>query len=147
MYVLFGNNKRGLLSVEEPEGRREAAVQIDVVGDVVGEEQRAALEVFHEQAQLAQAAEPWVLSPAPLWPALLGRLAPRDEPGRAPELQSAEDRRMLGRYLGRTVRVECQLGETAKLAGLIALVSATEADGPDPLVEYAVSNLRASVIE
>jgi DNA polymerase-3 subunit gamma/tau len=54
---------------------------------------------------------------------------------------------LLSNYLGRNVRVDCQMGETAKLAGLIAVVSDSEPDGPDPLVEYAVSNLRASVVE
>ncbi len=54
---------------------------------------------------------------------------------------------LLSSYLGRNVRVDCQMGETAKLAGLIAVVSDSAPDGPDPLVEYAVSNLRASVVE
>ncbi len=54
---------------------------------------------------------------------------------------------LLSGYLGRSVRLECQMGDTARLTGLLSLQRQAEQEGPDPLVEYAVTNLRASVVE
>jgi DNA polymerase-3 subunit gamma/tau len=54
---------------------------------------------------------------------------------------------LLSGYLGRSVRLECQMGDTARLTGLLSLQREAEQEGPDPLVEYAVTNLRASVVE
>ncbi|MCB0044594.1 MAG: DNA polymerase III subunit gamma/tau [Caldilineaceae bacterium] len=54
---------------------------------------------------------------------------------------------LLSGYLGRSVRLECQMGDTAKLTGRLAVQQAAGQEGPDPLVEYAVENLRASVAE
>lgn len=53
---------------------------------------------------------------------------------------------ILSSVLGRTVKLECQMGEKAKLTNMIQ-VRHEEADGDDPLVEYAVSTLGAEVTE
>jgi len=53
---------------------------------------------------------------------------------------------IMGKYLSRAVKLECQLGEEAKLTGLAANNSISSSDdGPDPLVEFAVSDLGAEV--
>ncbi len=55
---------------------------------------------------------------------------------------------LLSKVLGRSVKLECQLGERAQLTNMITLTStATERDGVDPLLEYALSTLGAEVIE
>ncbi len=53
---------------------------------------------------------------------------------------------VMGTFLGRPVKLQCQMGETAQLTGLGAGKAGTSKDdGPDPLVEYAVSSLGAEV--
>jgi DNA polymerase-3 subunit gamma/tau len=54
---------------------------------------------------------------------------------------------ILSDFLGRPVQLECQLGEQAKLARTISVNEVQESDGADPLVEYAVNNLGAKVVE
>jgi len=53
---------------------------------------------------------------------------------------------LLSALLGRPVKLECQMGDTAHLTNMIQ-VQREESDGEDPLVEYAVSALGAEVIE
>lgn len=54
---------------------------------------------------------------------------------------------ILSQILGRTVSLSCQTGETATLSAAAGRVvrEATDNDGPDPLVEYAVNELGAQV--
>jgi len=53
---------------------------------------------------------------------------------------------VMGTYLGRPVKLLCQMGETAQLSGLGGTHTASsKSDGPDPLVEYAISNLGAEI--
>jgi DNA polymerase-3 subunit gamma/tau len=55
---------------------------------------------------------------------------------------------ILSTILGRPITVECQLGEQARPSGkLIMAVTGAENGGPDLLLEYAVSELRAEVVE
>lgn len=55
---------------------------------------------------------------------------------------------ILSDFLGRPVQLECQLGETAKLARTVAAgAEIRDDDSPDPLVEYAVNNLGAKIVE
>lgn len=55
---------------------------------------------------------------------------------------------VLGEFLGRPVKLDCQMGEQAKVANRLgATAQQAEDSGPDPLVEYAVTNLRAEVVE
>jgi DNA polymerase-3 subunit gamma/tau len=53
----------------------------------------------------------------------------------------------LSKYIGREVTVECQLGEKAVLVGQTVTVQELAADGPDPLVEFAVKDLGAQVAQ
>jgi DNA polymerase-3 subunit gamma/tau len=53
---------------------------------------------------------------------------------------------VLSGFLGREVTLECQMGEKAVLAGKLVGVEAPIA-GPDPLVEFAVQDLGAQVID
>lgn len=54
---------------------------------------------------------------------------------------------ILAQFIGRQVAVECQEGETATLSAAAGRVVRDErtADGPDPLLEFAVSELGAQV--
>jgi DNA polymerase-3 subunit gamma/tau len=55
---------------------------------------------------------------------------------------------ILSNILGRSVLLECQMGDKARLSDMV--VVPTQSDnpaGPDPLVEYAVSTLQAKVLE
>ena len=54
---------------------------------------------------------------------------------------------ILAEFVGRQVGVECQEGETATLSAAAGQVVRDErtADGPDPLLEFAVSELGAHV--
>jgi DNA polymerase III subunit gamma/tau len=54
---------------------------------------------------------------------------------------------ILSDFLGRPVQLECQLGEQAKLARTLAASELRDGDAPDPLVEYAVNNLGAKVVD
>jgi len=54
---------------------------------------------------------------------------------------------ILSDLLGRPVQLECQLGEKAKLARTVSATTMQDADAADPLVEYAVNNLGAKVVE
>jgi hypothetical protein len=54
---------------------------------------------------------------------------------------------ILGQILGRPVTLECQLGEQAKLTNMVLVQSAAQENGaPDPLVQYAVSQLHAELM-
>ena len=53
----------------------------------------------------------------------------------------------LSEMLGRPVNLECQLGEKAELRNVIGSTERTEVKGPDPLVEYAVDELGAEIVE
>ncbi|MCB0079672.1 MAG: DNA polymerase III subunit gamma/tau, partial [Caldilineaceae bacterium] len=53
---------------------------------------------------------------------------------------------LLSSVLGRSVRLECQMGEKATLTNMIQVQHEAE-DGDDPLVEYAVATLGAEVME
>jgi DNA polymerase-3 subunit gamma/tau len=53
---------------------------------------------------------------------------------------------ILSDFLGRPVQLECQLGEQAKLARTVA-TNELQDSITDPLVEYAVNNLGAQVVE
>jgi DNA polymerase-3 subunit gamma/tau len=55
---------------------------------------------------------------------------------------------ILSNILGRSVTLECQLGEQARLSNMVIATPATPVKaGPDPLVEYAVNELQAQVVE
>jgi DNA polymerase-3 subunit gamma/tau len=55
---------------------------------------------------------------------------------------------VLSNHLGRPLKLTCQMGEQATVANPIgAAKEARSEEGPDPLVEYAVSNLGAQVVE
>ena len=50
---------------------------------------------------------------------------------------------VLGEFMGRPVKLECQMGEQAKVVNrLRSAAQQAENQRPDPLVEYAVTNLR-----
>ncbi|MFZ4849646.1 MAG: DNA polymerase III subunit gamma/tau [Caldilinea sp.] len=51
----------------------------------------------------------------------------------------------LSKFLGRELSLECQLGDRALLSGVVTTAQTPPTDGPDPLVEYAVSDLGAQV--
>jgi len=54
----------------------------------------------------------------------------------------------LSDFLGRKVQLECQMGERATLPRALGVSSGGgPSDGPDPLVEYAVNELGAQVID
>lgn len=53
----------------------------------------------------------------------------------------------LSRFMGREVTIECQLGEKAVLVGQAVVVQAQATDGPDPLIEFAVHDLGAQVMQ
>ncbi len=53
---------------------------------------------------------------------------------------------LLSSVLGRPVKLECQMGDTAHLTNMVQ-VQNEQGDGDDPLVEYAVSTLGAEVVE
>ena len=56
---------------------------------------------------------------------------------------------ILSQILARTVSLTCQVGDTATLSASAGRVirDTSDADGPDPLVEYAVNELGAQVVE
>ncbi|MEZ4865891.1 MAG: DNA polymerase III subunit gamma/tau [Caldilineaceae bacterium] len=53
---------------------------------------------------------------------------------------------ILSSLLGRSVRLECQMGERALLTNMV-MAPVEQSDGVDPLLEYAVSTLGAEVLE
>jgi len=53
----------------------------------------------------------------------------------------------LSRFMGREVTIECQLGDKATLVGQAVVVQDRAADGPDPLIEFAVQDLGARVTQ
>jgi DNA polymerase-3 subunit gamma/tau len=55
--------------------------------------------------------------------------------------------RILSDFLGRPVQLECQMGEQAKISRRVAANDQNEANTTDPLVEYAVNNLGAIVVD
>jgi hypothetical protein len=55
--------------------------------------------------------------------------------------------RILSDFLGRPVQLECQMGEQAKLSRRVASTDQTDSNTTDPLVEYAVNNLGAIVVD
>jgi hypothetical protein len=54
---------------------------------------------------------------------------------------------ILSDFLGRPVQLECQMGDQAKLARRVSANDSLDADAADPLVEYAVNNLGAKIVE
>jgi hypothetical protein len=55
---------------------------------------------------------------------------------------------ILAQILGRPVTVECQLGEQAKLSQKVMVTTTLPTNGgPDPLVQFAVTELSAEVLE
>ncbi len=52
---------------------------------------------------------------------------------------------LLSSVLGRPIKLECQMGDTAHLTNMVQ-VQNEQSDGEDPLVEYAVSTLGAEVV-
>jgi DNA polymerase-3 subunit gamma/tau len=54
---------------------------------------------------------------------------------------------VLTRYLGRPVTLECQMGEKASVAGKYVAPVELPANAADPLVEFAVADLGAEVVE
>ncbi len=54
---------------------------------------------------------------------------------------------IISSFVGRSVQLECQLGDHAKLSSVIRMQSEKKSDGSDPLLEYAVSTLGAKVVE
>ncbi|MEM7537873.1 MAG: DNA polymerase III subunit gamma/tau [Chloroflexota bacterium] len=64
-----------------------------------------------------------------------------------PEI-SAQVASVLSEFFGRQIAVECQLGAQAQLLNAVGVSADTNAqDGPDPLVEFAVSTLGAQVVK
>ena len=53
----------------------------------------------------------------------------------------------LCRFMGRSITLECQMGDKASIAGRLVAVTETPATGPDPLLEFAVSDLGAKVVK
>jgi DNA polymerase-3 subunit gamma/tau len=53
---------------------------------------------------------------------------------------------ILSSFLGRSVVLECQMGEKAMLSGRLMGAAEAPTNGPDPLVEFAVSSLGAEVL-
>ncbi len=53
---------------------------------------------------------------------------------------------LLSTFIGRTVTLECQIGDKANLAGRVVGVAAAPTSGPDPLLEFAVKDLGAKVL-
>jgi DNA polymerase-3 subunit gamma/tau len=53
----------------------------------------------------------------------------------------------LSHFVGRSVILECQMGEKASVAGRLVAVTETPSSGPDPLLEFAVSDLGAQVVK
>ena len=53
---------------------------------------------------------------------------------------------LLSSMLGRPVKLDCQMGDTARLTNMVQ-VQHDQSDGDDPLVEYAISALGAEVLE
>ncbi|MEM7130658.1 MAG: DNA polymerase III subunit gamma/tau [Chloroflexota bacterium] len=62
-----------------------------------------------------------------------------------PETHS-EVARILSRILGQAIILECQMGEKANLSGLSMKSTQQETEGPDPLIEFAVNELGAKVV-
>ena len=55
---------------------------------------------------------------------------------------------ILSGILGRSITLECQIGDQAKLAKMLSMhTSDQQGDGPDPLVAYALSDLGAEVVK
>ena len=55
---------------------------------------------------------------------------------------------ILSQMLARTVKLECQMGDKAALTNMVIVApTASESSGDDPLVEFAVGNLGATVVE
>src|SRR5262249_21227743 len=55
---------------------------------------------------------------------------------------------VLGHLLGRPITLECQLGEQAALPNMVTVTPLLAAhEGVDPLVAYAVAELRAEVVK
>jgi len=55
---------------------------------------------------------------------------------------------ILSGILGRSISLECQIGDQAKLAKMLTVhASEQEGDGPDPLVTYALTDLGAEVVK
>ena len=68
----------------------------------------------------------------------------RDQLAR-PETQ-VQVAQILSEYLGTQVSIDCQPGDHAHLSAIVQTQHLnTRTDGPDPLVEYAVSELNAKV--
>jgi DNA polymerase-3 subunit gamma/tau len=53
---------------------------------------------------------------------------------------------ILSDFLGRPVQLECQMGDQAKISRRVS-ADPVDSDAPDPLVEYAVNNLGARIVE
>jgi DNA polymerase-3 subunit gamma/tau len=53
---------------------------------------------------------------------------------------------ILSDFLGRPVQLECQMGDQAKISRRVS-AEPVDSDAPDPLVEYAVNNLGARIVE
>ena len=65
----------------------------------------------------------------------------------APEM-NAKVAGLLATHLGRAIKLECQMGDQAKVLNPIGANSGNaQDDGPDPLVEYAVTQLHAQVVD
>jgi hypothetical protein len=54
---------------------------------------------------------------------------------------------LLAGYLGRAVVLECQMGEKASVAGKFVAPTELPTNEADPLVEFAVADLGAEVVE
>ena len=54
---------------------------------------------------------------------------------------------VLANFLDRQVALECQMGEKAVIAGRVVAVTDDRSGGPDPLVEFAVNDLGAKVVD
>jgi DNA polymerase-3 subunit gamma/tau len=54
---------------------------------------------------------------------------------------------IIAKILGREVTVECQKGDRANIAGRLVQVNNDQQGGPDPLVDFAVTDLGAQVVE
>ena len=52
---------------------------------------------------------------------------------------------LLSEFLGQAVKLQCQMGEQARLTRMVGAVAEQPKDGPDPLLEYAMASLGAQV--
>ena len=54
---------------------------------------------------------------------------------------------IISQVVSRPVVIECQMGDSARLSSVIKVESEKKSEGSDPLLEFAVATLGATVVE